>query len=432
MQEFSLPRKFNWELANESITPTPATSLSCGEKFTVNPNTLGPKVSFRRVDNAPNVRDIIIPGVLEIARGNTQGIYNYAQQEGWDNEGPAGTEWNSNFTDASNYGWNQLGTVNDRTFDTWKNSLNNNVGQNIIGKQLVMRSLNTGQIFLIIFTQWSVGESGGKGGFAYDRYEVFPATNFYRPASSPNTVDIISEGLILKRDNIRGIYNFVLETEYNRDTDLSPLGTEWNSSYIDENLNGWSNLNNVRSRVYGSWKDAINNNPLDAVNNGLQLVMHDLSTDLYWQFIFTDWGSGEGGGYGMMQYTRTLIVEDCGITFANGAFMAVPPISSGPVVDADGNLITANSSNDLVNVDKGASHSINNFSGMLLVNDHYDGRVETWIAGGGDTVLLGATNLGGRPCGSTLTMNGSGYDWTNVDELTGPFTFTVIKTRNEA
>jgi hypothetical protein len=68
----------------------------------------------------------------------------------------------------------------------------------------------------------------------------------------------------------------------------------------------------------------------------------------------------------------------------------------------------------------------------LIVNDHYDGRVEYWIAGGGDGVLLGATDLGGGVCGSTLTMSGTGYEWTNEDNLTGPFTFTVVKTRNEA
>lgn len=107
-------------------------------------------------------------------------------------------------------------------------------------------------------------------------------------------------------------------------------------------------------------------------------------------------------------------------------------IAVGPVVDSNDNLIVANSANDLVEVGNGKTHLIDNFSGMLLVNDHYDGRVETWIAGGGDTVLLGATNLNGDPCGSTLQITGSGYEWTNVDNLTGPFTFTVIKTRNEA
>lgn len=103
-----------------------------------------------------------------------------------------------------------------------------------------------------------------------------------------------------------------------------------------------------------------------------------------------------------------------------------------PQVDEKGNLIVANSSNDLVEVANGGTQTIPAFSGMLLVNDHFDGRVETWIAGGGDAVLLGATNLGGDPCGSTLVIDGSGYAWTNVDNLTGPFTFTLITTRNEA
>ena len=104
----------------------------------------------------------------------------------------------------------------------------------------------------------------------------------------------------------------------------------------------------------------------------------------------------------------------------------------GPVIDAEGNLIVANSSNDTVDVPNGESHLIPNFSGMLLVNDHYDGAVELWIAGGGDTIPVAGTNTGGGPVPSTLTIAGSGYEWTNAGNLTGPFTFTVIKTRNEA
>ena len=56
-----------------------------------------------------------------------------------------------------------------------------------------------------------------------------------------------------------------------------------------------------------------------------------------------------------------------------------------PTLDEEGNLVIANSASDTVAVDNGASHLIPNFSGMLLVNDHYDGGVELWIAGGGDT-----------------------------------------------
>jgi hypothetical protein len=363
MQEFSLPRKFNWELANEAITPEPAASLSCGQKFTVNPNTLGPKVSFRRVNNAPNVRDIIIPGVLEIARGNGQGIYNAAQEEGYDTNSPAGTEWNSNFTDPIRYGWNQLGTVKARTFNTWKNSLGANVGYNIIGKELVMRSTDTGQVFLIMFTEWT--GSGSGGGFAYDRYEVFPVTNFYRPSLTPNKVDIISDGLIIKRDNAQGLYNFILESEYDTILERSPLGTEWNSNYTDNVLNGWSNLNNIRNRKYGTWKQAINNNPPQSVISGLQLVMHDLSTDLYWQVIFTDWGSG--GNNGEVGYTRTLIVEDCGITFANGEFMAVPPTGGSGSTPTLAEVLTAGNNTGGISI-----NSPNTDNSLFIDNTYID------------------------------------------------------------
>lgn len=100
---------------------------------------------------------------------------------------------------------------------------------------------------------------------------------------------------------------------------------------------------------------------------------------------------------------------------------------AGYEIDANGNYIAINNSDNTVSVGNGESHLIDNFSGMLLVNDHYDGGVELWIAGGGDGVMV--SNTTAAPGNSTLTMSSNGYEWTNVDNLTGPFTFTVIKTR---
>ena len=104
--------------------------------------------------------------------------------------------------------------------------------------------------------------------------------------------------------------------------------------------------------------------------------------------------------------------------------------AGGSTLDAEGNLVIADSSNDTVSVADGASHLVPEFSGMVIVNDHYDGGVETWICGGGDCTRLNYTSaMGGN---STFTQAGNGYEWTNVDNLNGPFTFTVIKTRNSA
>jgi hypothetical protein len=100
----------------------------------------------------------------------------------------------------------------------------------------------------------------------------------------------------------------------------------------------------------------------------------------------------------------------------------------GTVIDNEGNAIIANTSDNLVDVASGATHQIPLFSGLLLVNDHNLGLVELWVAGGGNTQLVSSTDS----TNSTLSQNGFGYEWENVDGLGGPFTFTVIKTRNEA
>jgi hypothetical protein len=398
--------------------------------FGLIPETLGEKVTFTRTDYGTEV-DIIIPGVLEITRdSNGGGIYNMAQEESYDeNVSPMDTSWNSNFTDPTLYGWAKAGNAGDRVFDIWANALDNQVGVNIVGKELILTS--NSKFFLIKFTEWTQGGNGG--GFSYERTEILTATLFERPYNSPEVVDVISEGLIIKRNNTRGLFNAVLETSYDNNNHTSPKGTRWSSTYTDPINGGSSDLSNVRERVYGTWRDAVDNNPPASI--GAQLIMHDLSTDLYWLIVMSVWGIGDNGDLGDVTYTRQLIPLAEGIKFADGTVMTeMPAAGEGPVLDTDHNLIVANNSDGTVNVANGDKHSIPNFSGMLIVNDHYDGRVETWIAGGGDTVCLGATNTGGSPVGSTLTINGivNGYDWANNDNLTGPFTFTVIKTRNEA
>lgn len=93
----------------------------------------------------------------------------------------------------------------------------------------------------------------------------------------------------------------------------------------------------------------------------------------------------------------------------------------------NGTAIIANSAAATVSVGNGATYNIPQFSGMLLINDHNNGGVALYLAGSGNSVLVSNTTSG---FASSLTINGDGYDWTNSGNLTGPFTFTVIKTRN--
>lgn len=407
------------------------TDESCIKKFGLDYTTVGPKVSFTKPNYNTGIKDVIIQDALVFARGNNQGIYNAQNESSYDNGiSPLDTEWNSEFTDPDNYGWGKLGDVNTRVFSSFVNALDGSIGALIVGRELVFRHTPTGRLWLIKFTEWTQGGNGG--GFSYDRYEIFPTTHFYRPTQKPLIVDKISEGLIIKRDNNRGIYNAVLENEYDADNNLSPKGTEWNSIYTDSTNFGWHNLSQVRNRKFGTWREAVDANPPGAVSDNLELVMHDLSTDLYWTVQFTDWGAN--GNNGEVGYVRQLIPQDCGIIFNDGTYMASASASTPsccPVLDDNKNLIIDDNSDNLVDVGSGEKHYINNFSGMLIVNDHYDGRVEMWIAGGGDGILISYTNVGAGPCTNTVFMDGpgNGYYWTNNDNLTGPFTFTVIKTR---
>ena len=112
----------------------------------------------------------------------------------------------------------------------------------------------------------------------------------------------------------------------------------------------------------------------------------------------------------------------------NSALFGHESVQNTEYVDQNNNLVVADSSEQLVNVSGGNSHNIPNFSGMLLVNDHYDGAVELWICGGNYAVLINSTHPNAT---GSMSIDGSinGYVWTNSSNMNGPFTFTVVKTR---
>jgi hypothetical protein len=413
----------------------------CGQQLEFKVGSIGPKVSFRKPTGA-NAIDVIIPGALEITRGNVGGIYNAAIEPDYNNSSPANTLWNTQYIDAANTSWASLWDIQNRTYDTWRKGARTPDGNystpQYVGMPAIMAWHEGGsplptRYWLIMFTEWGVG-AYDQHNFAYDRYEIYPEVNFTKADYDNTAVDIISEGVHIKRDNNQALYNAINEDFYLEG--LSPKNTKWNSIYTDSrpNYSGFTDLNNLESRVYtdfvGALDAAVGSNII-----GTDLIMWDMTTDLYYKITFNSWTRGDAGGG--FSYTRTVIPQSCPIKFADGTVLNTAPVASGgtaccPVTDANGNLIIDDNSDGLVRVTPGSVQTIPNFSGMLIVNDHYDGRVETWIAGGGDGVLISFSNVGAGPCNNTLTMNGgaNGYDWTNVDNYVGPVTFTVIKTRN--
>jgi len=94
-------------------------------------NIIGPVITFTKVNYGSEV-DVIVPGVLEITRGNNGGIYNSFTEGSWNqNVSPADTEWNSIYTEPNNgqnFAYNKIGNnFNNNTID---NDFGSGGGQN--------------------------------------------------------------------------------------------------------------------------------------------------------------------------------------------------------------------------------------------------------------------------------------------------------------
>ncbi len=117
------------------------------EEIDSNGNSLGPVITFTKT-NYGNEVDVIVPGIIEITRGNQGGIYNVVSEGNWNsNLSPSGTTWNSVYTEPNNgkrFGYNKIGNgfynnVIDNDFGygggyTEGNMINDDFRDNIIGE----------------------------------------------------------------------------------------------------------------------------------------------------------------------------------------------------------------------------------------------------------------------------------------------------------
>lgn len=110
-------------------------------------NNIGPTVTFTKRNGVGDI-DIIIPGVLEIARDSSGAIYNIATEGSWNSTvSPQDTEWNSVYTEPNSgvrFSSNKIGDFfqenridNDFGYGGSQdegNIINDNFRQNIIGE----------------------------------------------------------------------------------------------------------------------------------------------------------------------------------------------------------------------------------------------------------------------------------------------------------
>jgi hypothetical protein len=154
-------------------------------------STLGSVVTFAKLANTSTSDNIDTDLVITRPVGYGAGIYNSALEADWNAEvSPAGTEWNWD-------GWDNLDDVKLRKYGTFRTTLQNRIGENIIGAELVMHDITNDKYYKIKFSVWQQG-ADHTGAFTYTRELInvtdnigitFPDGSIQVTASQP-TVDL--------------------------------------------------------------------------------------------------------------------------------------------------------------------------------------------------------------------------------------------------
>lgn len=290
------------------------------------PASLGTPVSFAKIvdggTTAPEETETDpIDDGLTLARGAVGALYNIETQLEYNNSTHAidGAEWN-------NDGWGDLLDLSSRSYTTLRSALNNAIGENIIGAELVMHDTINDKYYKFSFSDW--GQNNG-GSFAYTRTLVSDP-NYFQKSDYGDEVDTFvaddpeGDGIGITRGENQGIYNPYQETDWNENT--SPAGTEWN-------IGGWNDLSDIETRTYGNFYDVLGGGQLGNNVVGSELIMHIISTDIYYAIKFLSWTQGgNGGGFSYVKYAINLSEINEGITFADGTLLksaaGIGPIKS--------------------------------------------------------------------------------------------------------
>lgn len=127
----------------------------------------GTPITFTKANNADWTleanQDRITP-TLWITRANQQGLFNIAQETSANFLTPSNTEWALGTTSMG---------IGNLTFDTLRNTLNGEIGNNILNGPMVLHIIDSDIYIDITFTSWTegnvIGDGPGGGGFSYQR-----------------------------------------------------------------------------------------------------------------------------------------------------------------------------------------------------------------------------------------------------------------------
>jgi hypothetical protein len=290
----------------------------------------GPAVTFARPErvatDAVNAVDVIDTGVA-LGRDNDYGgllntlednLNGYGSGSGQSYVGqPTYTEWNLD-------GWADLSNVTTRTYQDFR-TMRQQVDSGMVGAEIVMHDTLNDKYYTFKFSRWSVGDSGGDGGFGYVRRLINHTQYFTKLNYHTTSTDTIDTGLIIARGSNGGIYNDDTENSWN--SDVSPSGTEWN-------IDGWSDLSNLLTRTYTNFASAFSYQIGNRIL-GVEAVMHDTINDKYYAVKFLQWtNNNNGGGFTWQRRLIDTTQLNEGLHFADGTVQT----TAGVTFNEDGSL----------------------------------------------------------------------------------------------
>ena len=140
--------------------------------------------------------------------------------------------------------------------------------------------------------------------------------------------DRITDSVWITRADEKGLFNIVVESEYDRSTHVSPLGTEWAVGTIADG---------VENLTFGTWFQSNAGSPPESI--GIPKVLHLIAEDIYIDVTITAWTAGGGGsgttfGGGFAYERSTPTVSATSAT--QGRNVSISPNPSRGIVFVDG------------------------------------------------------------------------------------------------
>jgi len=184
--------------------------------------TRNPNVSilrFNRIGSETTIIDSVISNGRRIEDDDRFGSKNVIQVD-------------SKVTNRFNYGWGDLTDFDVRRYSSFYEANNNQIGNYVVGQELVMKDTVNDKYWAIKFTEWTQNANGG--GFAYTRQLIEAGTFsgeiiYFTHSNYTDTRDVIEAGVLeITRGNNGPIYNAAVEASSNG---RNPAGTLWNSFY---------------------------------------------------------------------------------------------------------------------------------------------------------------------------------------------------------